>query len=148
MAVVAKVGRLERGRRHVDVDVAQRVGYRTQPVEQVPELGQDILIAKEREPAVDRVVGVVRLVQDLADPDGRDAARPVDGGDRPDVAQEDFLEGWIGARLSVADRLDRLARPAIRRRFEERFTAGTMARAYARIYKQLAQMGAPASQAA
>jgi len=72
-------------------------------------------------------------------------------GSVPEV-MEDGLTGFVVSDVDEAvravGRLDRLARPAIRRRFEERFTAGTMARAYARIYKQLAQMGAPASQAA
>jgi glycosyltransferase involved in cell wall biosynthesis len=72
-------------------------------------------------------------------------------GSVPEI-MEDGLTGFVVRDVDEAvcavARLDGLERPAIRRRFEERFSAGTMARAYARIYRQLARMGTPASRAA
>ncbi len=54
---------------------------------------------------------------------------------------EDGLTGFIvddveGAAKAVR-KLDRLFRPTIRSRFEERFSAGAMARDYVRVYQQL-----------
>ncbi|HEX2761284.1 MAG TPA: glycosyltransferase family 4 protein [Rhizomicrobium sp.] len=65
-------------------------------------------------------------------------------GSVPEI-MEDGLTGFVvkdvaDAALAVA-RLDRLFRPSIRSRFEERFSAGAMAREYVRIYQQLAASG-------
>lgn len=59
---------------------------------------------------------------------------------------EDGLTGYVvddidGAVAAVA-RLDRLFRPSIRSRFEERFSARAMAREYVKIYQSLAAQGA------
>jgi glycosyltransferase involved in cell wall biosynthesis len=61
-------------------------------------------------------------------------------GSVPEV-MEDGLTGFVvsdieGAVVAVS-RADRLFRPTIRSRFEERFSAGAMARDYLRIYEQL-----------
>lgn len=55
---------------------------------------------------------------------------------------EDGLTGFvvedIDGAVAAAARLDRLFRPTIRSRFEERFSAQAMAREYVRIYQELA----------
>jgi hypothetical protein len=43
----------------------------------------------------------------------------------------------IDGAVAAVNRLDRLYRPTIRSRFEERFSARAMARDYLRAYKQL-----------
>ena len=64
-----------------------------------------------------------------------------DSGSVPEIL-EDGLTGYVvkdveEAALAV-HRLDRLFRPSIRSRFEERFSAAAMAREYVRIYRKLA----------
>jgi glycosyltransferase involved in cell wall biosynthesis len=61
-------------------------------------------------------------------------------GSVPEVL-EDGLTGFVvndidGAAAAV-NRIDRLFRPTIRSRFEERFSARAMARDYLRVYEQL-----------
>ena len=55
---------------------------------------------------------------------------------------EDGLTGFVVENVDQAvaavDKLDRLFRPSIRSRFEERFSARAMAREYVKIYQQLA----------
>lgn len=61
-------------------------------------------------------------------------------GSVPEV-MEDGLTGFvvddIEGAVAAVNKLDGLFRPSIRSRFEERFSAGAMARDYVRIYKQL-----------
>jgi glycosyltransferase involved in cell wall biosynthesis len=63
-----------------------------------------------------------------------------DSGSVPEV-MEDGLTGFvvkdIDGAVAAVSRLDRLFRPTIRSRFEERFSARAMARDYLRVYKQL-----------
>lgn len=63
-------------------------------------------------------------------------------GSVPEVL-EDGLTGYVVDGVESAGaacgRLDRLFRPSIRSRFEERFSAAAMAREYSRIYRQLAE---------
>jgi glycosyltransferase involved in cell wall biosynthesis len=65
-------------------------------------------------------------------------------GSVPEIL-EDGLTGFVvndvdGAVAATA-KIDRLFRPTIRSRFEERFSAGAMAREYVNIYEQLALTG-------
>lgn len=67
-----------------------------------------------------------------------------DSGSVPEIL-EDGLTGFVvhdvdGAALAVR-RLNRLFRPTIRSRFEERFSAAAMARDYLKIYERLADSG-------
>ena len=67
-----------------------------------------------------------------------------DSGSVPEIL-EDGLTGFVvrdvdGAALAVR-RLNRLFRPTIRSRFEERFSAAAMARDYLKIYERLAASG-------
>jgi glycosyltransferase involved in cell wall biosynthesis len=69
-------------------------------------------------------------------------------GSVPEI-MEDGLTGFVvqditGAAAAVG-RLDTLCRPAVRARFEERFSARAMARDYLKIYGQLAQREKPAA---
>jgi glycosyltransferase involved in cell wall biosynthesis len=61
-------------------------------------------------------------------------------GSVPEV-MEDGLTGFvvqdIDGAVAAVNKIDRLFRPTIRSRFEERFSAGAMARDYLRIYEQL-----------
>jgi glycosyltransferase involved in cell wall biosynthesis len=61
-------------------------------------------------------------------------------GSVPEV-MEDGLTGFVvddvDGAVAAVNRLDRLFRPTIRSRFEERFSARAMARDYLRVYKQL-----------
>jgi glycosyltransferase involved in cell wall biosynthesis len=71
-------------------------------------------------------------------------------GSVPEVI-EDGLTGFIvddieGAVRAV-DRLGTLSRPAVRRRFEERFTARRMAEEHIALYARLARAGRPEVQA-
>jgi glycosyltransferase involved in cell wall biosynthesis len=63
-----------------------------------------------------------------------------DRGSVPEIV-EDGLTGFIVERkeeaVAAADQLSRLARGAIRRRFEERFTARRMAHEYLAVYRGL-----------
>ena len=62
------------------------------------------------------------------------------GGSVPEIVEEG-LTGFIVERkeeaVAATDQLSRLARGAIRRRFEERFTARRMAREYLAVYRGL-----------
>jgi glycosyltransferase involved in cell wall biosynthesis len=64
---------------------------------------------------------------------------------------EDGLTGFVvedeKEALVATDRLSRLSRGAIRRRFEERFTARRMAREYLAVYRSLIEFEALGSQA-
>jgi glycosyltransferase involved in cell wall biosynthesis len=72
-------------------------------------------------------------------------------GSVPEI-MEDGLTGYIVDGMAPAadavGRLDRLYRPTIRARFEERFSARAMARDYLKIYRQLAELNKPAIRAA
>src|SRR5438034_997676 len=72
-------------------------------------------------------------------------------GSVPEIV-EDGLTGFVveGEEEAVAatDRLSRLSRGAIRRRFEERFTARRMAREYLVVYRSLIEFEALRSRAA
>ena len=72
-------------------------------------------------------------------------------GSVPEIL-EDGLTGYVVTNVREAaeaiGRLDRLYRPTIRARFEERFSARAMARDYLRIYGQLAELDKPACRAA
>jgi glycosyltransferase involved in cell wall biosynthesis len=72
-------------------------------------------------------------------------------GSVPEI-MEDGLTGYIvtdvAAAAEAAGRLDRLYRPTIRTRFEERFSAKAMARDYLKIYGQLVELDKPAYRAA
>ena len=61
-------------------------------------------------------------------------------GSVPEIV-EDGLTGFIVERkeeaVAATDQLSRLSRGAIRRRFEERFTARRMAREYLMVYRSL-----------
>ncbi len=61
-------------------------------------------------------------------------------GSVPEI-MEDGLTGFVvddvDGAVAAVNKLDRLFRPTIRSRFEERFSAGAMARDYVRIYQQL-----------
>jgi hypothetical protein len=61
-------------------------------------------------------------------------------GSVPEIV-EDGLTGFIVERkeeaVAATDHLSRLSRGAIRRRFEERFTARRMAREYLNVYRSL-----------
>ena len=65
-------------------------------------------------------------------------------GSVPEI-MEDGLTGFVvedvDGAVAAVDKLDRLFRPSIRSRFEERFSARAMAREYVRIYEQLAASG-------
>ncbi|HVW73294.1 MAG TPA: glycosyltransferase family 4 protein [Rhizomicrobium sp.] len=62
-------------------------------------------------------------------------------GSVPEI-MEDGLTGFVvedvAGAVAAVDKLDRLFRPSIRSRFEERFSARAMAREYVRIYQSLA----------
>jgi glycosyltransferase involved in cell wall biosynthesis len=62
-------------------------------------------------------------------------------GSVPEV-MEDGLTGFVvddvDGAVAALKKLDQLFRPTIRSRFEERFSAGAMARDYLRIYRQMA----------
>jgi glycosyltransferase involved in cell wall biosynthesis len=62
-------------------------------------------------------------------------------GSVPEI-MEDGLTGFvvedIAGAVAAVEKLDQLFRPSIRSRFEERFSAGAMAREYVRIYQTLA----------
>jgi glycosyltransferase involved in cell wall biosynthesis len=72
-------------------------------------------------------------------------------GSVPEIL-EAGLTGYIvkdaAAAAKAVGRLDRLYRPTIRARFEERFSARAMARDYLKIYGQLAELDKPACRAA
>ena len=61
-------------------------------------------------------------------------------GSVPEV-MEDGLTGFVvndvDGAVAAVKKLDRLFRPTIRSRFEERFSARAMARDYLRVYEQL-----------
>jgi glycosyltransferase involved in cell wall biosynthesis len=61
-------------------------------------------------------------------------------GSVPEV-MDDGLTGFVvedvDGAVAAVKKLDRLFRPSIRSRFEERFSAGAMARDYLRVYEQL-----------
>jgi glycosyltransferase involved in cell wall biosynthesis len=65
-------------------------------------------------------------------------------GSVPEI-MEDGLTGFVVENVDQAvaavGRLDRLFRPSIRSRFEERFSARAMAREYVKIYRSLAAQG-------
>jgi glycosyltransferase involved in cell wall biosynthesis len=65
-------------------------------------------------------------------------------GSVPEIL-EDGLTGFVvndvAGAVAAAAKIDRLFRPTIRSRFEERFSAGAMAREYVNIYEQLALTG-------
>jgi glycosyltransferase involved in cell wall biosynthesis len=64
-------------------------------------------------------------------------------GSVPEIL-EDGLTGFVvdtpQEAASAVGRLNQLFRPSIRARFEERFSAGAMAREYLRIYRRLVQL--------
>jgi glycosyltransferase involved in cell wall biosynthesis len=72
-------------------------------------------------------------------------------GSVPEV-MEDGLTGFvvddIEGAVAAVGKLDRLFRPSIRSRFQERFSAGAMARDYMKIYQQLAASDGAVSLAA
>ena len=72
-------------------------------------------------------------------------------GSVPEIV-EDGLTGFVvedqEEAVAVADRLSQLSRGAIRRRFEERFTARRMAREYLVVYRSLIEFEALRSRAA
>src|SRR3989454_9883225 len=72
-------------------------------------------------------------------------------GSVPEIV-EDGLTGFIVERkeeaVAATDQLSRLSRGAIRRRFEERFTARRMAREYLVVYRSLIEFEALRSRAA
>ena len=72
-------------------------------------------------------------------------------GSVPEI-MEDGLTGFVVNDIDeaavAAGRLDRLYRPTIRSRFEERFSARAMAREYVRIYEELATSDEAAAVAA
>jgi glycosyltransferase involved in cell wall biosynthesis len=72
-------------------------------------------------------------------------------GSVPEI-MDDGLTGYVvkdvAGAVRAVGRLDRLYRPSVRARFEERFSARAMARDYLTIYEQLAEAGKPAYQAA
>jgi len=62
-------------------------------------------------------------------------------GSVPEVMEEGltgFVVEDVDGAVAAVKKLDRLFRPTIRSRFEERFSAGAMARDYLKIYDQLA----------
>lgn len=65
-------------------------------------------------------------------------------GSVPEI-MEDGLTGFVvddvAQAVAAVAKVDRLFRPSIRSRFEERFSAAAMARDYVRIYQQLAASG-------
>ena len=65
-------------------------------------------------------------------------------GSVPEVL-EDGLTGFVvddvAGAVAACGRLDELFRPSVRSRFEERFSAGALAREYLRIYSKLAETG-------
>jgi glycosyltransferase involved in cell wall biosynthesis len=67
-------------------------------------------------------------------------------GSAPEII-EDGLTGFvvedINGAIGTVDRLEQLSRPAIRRRFEERFSARRMAQDYLAVYRSLAGAIAP-----
>ena len=71
-------------------------------------------------------------------------------GSVPEI-MEDGLTGYVvpdvEAAVKAVSLLDRLYRPSIRARFEERFSARAMAKDYLKIYRQLAEMENPAAAA-
>ena len=66
-------------------------------------------------------------------------------GSVPEI-MEDGLTGFVvdtvDQAVDAVGKLDRLFRPSIRSRFEERFSARAMAREYVKIYESLAAQGA------
>jgi glycosyltransferase involved in cell wall biosynthesis len=72
-------------------------------------------------------------------------------GSVPEIV-EDGLTGFVveskEEAVAATDRLSRLSRGAIRRRFEERFTARRMAREYLVVYRSLIEFEALHSRAA
>jgi glycosyltransferase involved in cell wall biosynthesis len=72
-------------------------------------------------------------------------------GSVPEV-MDDGLTGFVvedvDGAVAAVKKLDRLFRPSIRSRFEERFSAGAMTREYLRIYSELAQSDEAAAVAA
>jgi glycosyltransferase involved in cell wall biosynthesis len=65
-------------------------------------------------------------------------------GSVPEIL-EDGLTGFVvddvDGAVAATEKIDRLFRPTIRSRFEERFSAGAMAREYVSIYERLAATG-------
>jgi glycosyltransferase involved in cell wall biosynthesis len=59
-----------------------------------------------------------------------------------------FVVDTVDEAVTAVGRLDRLFRPSIRSRFEERFSVGAMARDYVKIYRGLAQSDEAVSVAA
>ena len=72
-------------------------------------------------------------------------------GSVPEIV-EDGLTGFVvedeDEAVAASDRLSQLSRGAIRRRFEERFTARRMAREYLVVYRSLIEFEALRSRAA
>jgi glycosyltransferase involved in cell wall biosynthesis len=72
-------------------------------------------------------------------------------GSVPEIV-EDGLTGFVvedeDEAVAASDRLSQLSRCAIRRRFEERFTARRMAREYLVVYRSLIEFEALRSRAA
>jgi glycosyltransferase involved in cell wall biosynthesis len=74
---------------------------------------------------------------------------PVIAFDRGSVSEvvEDGLTGFIvedeAGAIAAVEKLPRLTRPPIRRRFEERFTARRMAQDYLSVYRGLVAEEAP-----
>jgi glycosyltransferase involved in cell wall biosynthesis len=69
-------------------------------------------------------------------------------GSVPEVI-EDGLTGFVvedtAGAIAAGARLDELSRPAIRARFEQRWTARRMAEDYVAIYRRLAAANSPSS---
>jgi len=65
-------------------------------------------------------------------------------GSVPEIMEDGltgFVVGDIGQAVEACGRIGTLFRPSIRSRFEERFSAGAMAREYVKIYERLAARG-------
>ncbi len=72
-------------------------------------------------------------------------------GSVPEIMEDDltgFVVKDVQEAVAAVAKLDRLFRPTIRSRFEERFSAGAMARDYVKIYQELVMSVEPVAVAA
>src|SRR5206468_1615773 len=79
MAIVDEVGVAEGIGWHVDMDVAQLLRRARQHGVQLLLHRPEVAVAHQRQPAVAAVARKPRTVEELADPEGDDAALAVDG---------------------------------------------------------------------
>src|SRR5882757_6021822 len=102
MAIVDEVGVAEGIGRHVDIDVAQLLRRARQYGVQLLLHRPEVAVAHQRQPAVAAVARKLRTIEELADPEGDDAALAVDGRYLANVALVESIERRVVTRYRIA----------------------------------------------